>query len=91
MSASVSIFEIANDKDATSLLKPPENGSSRKSILFFWAEWHAPSNSGGIFDTVVKTLANQNDGSVQFYRVCAEEAPTLSRKVYFETNVRYSL
>jgi len=75
-----SIIEIAKDKDATSLLDPSANGSSRKSILFFWADWHAPSNSGGIFDTVVNTLAQQNDGSVQFYRVCAEEAPGLSRK-----------
>lgn len=29
---------------------------------------------------VVKTLAQQNDGSVQFYRVLAESAPKLSRK-----------
>jgi len=50
------IIEIANDTDATSLLDPPTEGSSRKSILFFWAEWHPPSNSGGIFDTVVCPL-----------------------------------
>ena len=80
---STSIIDIANDKDATSasLLDSPNNVSGSKSILFFWAEWHAPSNSGGPFDTVVKTLAQQNDGSVKFYRVLAEEAPKLSRKV----------
>lgn len=77
-----SIIDIANDNDATgaSLLDSLNDGSSSKSIMFFWAEWHAPSNSGGLFDTVVKTLAQQNDGSVQFYRVLAEEAPKLSRK-----------
>ena len=79
------IIDIANDKDAASasLLESSNSKSSggKKSILFFWAEWHAPSNSGGPFDTVLKTLAEQNDGSVQFYRVLAEEAPKLSRKV----------
>lgn len=49
-------------------------------ILFFWAEWHSPSNAGGPFDTVFKALVQQNDGSVKFYRVLAEEAPKLSRK-----------
>lgn len=77
------IIDIANDKDAASasLLESSNSSSGKKSILFFWAEWHAPSNSGGPFDTVLKTLAEQNDGSVQFYRVLAEEAPKLSRKV----------
>ncbi|MDB4430364.1 hypothetical protein N9140_00220 [bacterium] len=78
------IIDIANDKDAASAsLLESSNSSSgpKKSILFFWAEWHAPSNSGGPFDMVLKTLAEQNDGSVQFYRVLAEEAPKLSRKV----------
>jgi thioredoxin-like negative regulator of GroEL len=77
------IIDISNDKDAASasLLESSSSSSGKKSILFFWAEWHAPSNSGGPFDTVLKTLAEQNDGSVQFYRVLAEEAPKLSRKV----------
>ncbi len=84
------IIDISNDRDAAdaSLLGLPLPGGSssssnnnNKSILFFWAEWHAPSISGGPFDTVVKTLAQQNDGSVKFYRVLAEEAPKLSRKV----------
>ena len=77
------IIDISNDKDAASasLLESSNSSSGKKSILFFWAEWHAPSNSGGPFDTVLKTLAEQNDGSVQFYRVLAEEAPKLSRKV----------
>ena len=77
------IIDIANDKDAASasLLESSNSSSGKKSILFFWAEWHASSNSGGPFDTVLKTLAEQNDGSVQFYRVLAEEAPKLSRKV----------
>ena len=74
----MAITDIANDKD-TSLL---DNSSGSKSILFFWADWHEPSNVGGPFDMVLKTLAEQNnDGSVQFYKVLAEEAPKLSRKV----------
>lgn len=79
------IVDISNDNDAAaaSLLDAPAAASAdnRKSILFFWAEWHAPSNAGGPFDTVVRTLAQQNDGSVRFYRVLAEEAAGLSRKV----------
>ena len=75
----VSITDISNDKD-TSLL----DSGGRKSILFFWADRHEPSNVGGPFDMVLKTLAEQNnDGgsNVQFYKVLAEEAPKLSRKV----------
>ena len=74
----VSIIDISNDKDASLL----NNSNGRKSILFFWADWHEPSNVGGPFDMVLKTLAEQNnDGSVQFCKVLAEEAPKLSRKV----------
>lgn len=79
----VSIIDIANDKDAASAsILELSNGGGKKSIVYFWAEWHAPSNSGGPFDTVLKTLAEQNDGSIQFYRVLAEESPKLSRKVH---------
>ena len=76
------ITDISNDHDAAdaSLFTGGKN-NGKKSILFFWADWHAPSNSGGPFDTVVKSLAQQNDGSVIFYRVLAEEAPKLSRQV----------
>ena len=76
--ATMTIIDISNDAAAASLL---DSSRGEKSILFFWAEWHAPSNSGGPFDTVVKTLAQQNDGSVKFYRVLAEECPKLSQKV----------
>ena len=76
------IIDIASDADAAaaSLLGAPPAGSGKKSVLFFWADWHAPSNTGGPFDTVVQTLAGQ-DGGVQFYRVLAEGAMELSRKV----------
>lgn len=89
---SAAIIDISNDRDAAdaSLLDSQSfkggddssSSSSHKSILFFWAAWHAPSNTGGPFDTVVRTLAEQNnDGTVKFYRVLAEDAPKLSRKV----------
>lgn len=72
------IIDISDADD----LDLPNNPNNSKSILFFWADWHAPSNTGGPFDTVVKALAAQNDGSVIFYRVLAEEAPMLSGKVW---------
>lgn len=75
------IIDIASDSDAANASLLGDVGGGSKSILFFWADWHAPSNSGGPFDTVVKALAQQNDGSVKFYRVLAEEAPALSQKV----------
>ena len=80
-----SIIDIANDKDASSASLLDGGNTGCKAVLFFWADWHAPSNTGGPFDTVLKTLAQQtNDGSIQFYRVLAEEAPKLSRKVRVE-------
>lgn len=79
------IIDIANDEAAAaaSLLGAPGGGvDGAKSILFFWAEWHAPSSAGGPFDTVVTTLARQDGGGgVRFFRVLAEGAPGLSRKV----------
>ncbi|KAL7436168.1 hypothetical protein ACHAXH_006807 [Discostella pseudostelligera] len=75
------IIDISDADD----LDLPNNPNNSKSILFFWADWHAPSNTGGPFDTVVKALAAQNDGSVIFYRVLAEEAPMLSGKYHVTT------
>mmetsp|Transcript_13273 Transcript_13273/g.28680 ORF Transcript_13273/g.28680 Transcript_13273/m.28680 type:complete len:386 (-) Transcript_13273:264-1421(-) len=80
---SSSITDIDNDEDAasSSLLLDDSPANSTKSVLFFWAEWHSPSNTGGPFDTVVKTLAKQSDADgreVRFYRVLAEAAPRLS-------------
>jgi hypothetical protein len=79
------IVDINNDTEAkaASLLDAAASSSAgHKSVLFFWAEWHAPSAAGGPFDMVVKALAGQNSGDgVKIYRVLAEEAPTLSQKV----------
>jgi hypothetical protein len=86
-SHTMTMIEIANDDDAAraSLLEsPPDNASESKSILFFWADWHAPSRPGGAFDDAARALvaANRGDDSgVRFYHVMAEEAPRLSRKV----------
>lgn len=76
--------DIINDDEAkaASLLDTSSPTDGQKTVLYFWAEWHAPSAIGGPFDTVVKTLTAQNGADVvKFYRVLAEEAPTLSRKV----------
>lgn len=75
--------DINNDTEAKAAsLLDASSSAGQKSVLFFWAEWHAPSAAGGPFDTVVKALAGQSgsDG-VTIYRVLAEEAPTLSQKV----------
>ena len=80
---SSSIVDINNDTEAKAAsLLDASSSASQKSVLFFWAEWHAPSATGGPFDMVVKALAGQSgtDG-VNIYRVLAEEAPTLSQKV----------
>lgn len=83
-----SIVDINNDTEAKAAsLLDASSSAGQKSVLFFWAEWHAPSAAGGPFDTVVKALAGQSgsDG-VTIYRVLAEEAPTLSQKVSLSTN-----
>ena len=82
--------DIINDDEAkaASLLDTSSPTDGQKTVLYFWAEWHAPSAIGGPFDTVVKTLTAQNGADVvKFYRVLAEEAPTLSRKVRVHRNV----
>ncbi len=86
MSAADPIIDINNDKDAAaaSLLNSTNNishdGSGSKSIFFFWADWHEPSSPKGAFDTVFRTLAQQ-ESNIKFYRILAEEAPKLSTKV----------
>ena len=77
---SSTIVDINNDNEAkaASLF----DAVTAKSVLFFWADWHAPSAAGGPFDSVVKALAGQSEtDGVKIYRVLAEEAPTLSQKV----------
>lgn len=85
LSMSSPIVDINNDNEAkaASLVDAAEASSSagHKSVLFFYAEWHAPSAAGGPFDMVVKALAAQSGDGVKIYRVLAEEAPTLSQKV----------
>ena len=85
------MIDIANDDDAAraSLLESPNPAdgvasSSPKSILFFWADWHPPSSPGGAFDAAARALAARGDPSgaaARFYRVSAEGAPRLSRRV----------
>lgn len=73
------ILDINNDAEAN---KADVSNQQQKSVLFFWAEWHAPSASGP-FHTVIQTLATQQqDGNnaIQFYRVLAEETPSLSQQ-----------
>ena len=62
------------NSDAT----PIEEG--HKSIIFFWAEWHPSSSPGGSFDAVFNALA-KDTMDVKFYRVEAEAALGVSKKV----------
>ena len=68
-----SVINVSND--AT----PIETGY--KSVLFYWAEWHPSSNSGGSFDVVFNALAKDAAADVKFYRVEAEAALGASKKV----------
>ena len=89
--SAAAMIDIANDDDAAraSLLESPNPAdgvasSSPKSILFFWADWHPPSSPGGAFDAAARALAARGDPSgaaARFYRVSAEGAPRLSRRV----------
>jgi Grx4 family monothiol glutaredoxin len=73
------IVDINNDAEANKA--DVSNNQQQKSVLFFWADWHAPSASGA-FHTVIQTLATQqqDDNAIQFYRVLAEETPSLSQQ-----------
>lgn len=83
------LTDIANDDDATRaslLLDLPSTAAATAGsiILFFWADWHAPSSPGGAFHVAIQTLADSSscsNNNVTFYRVLAEGAPNLSRKV----------
>eukprot|EP00956_Cyclotella_meneghiniana_P008029 scaffold10683_cov94-Cyclotella_meneghiniana.AAC.13 len=65
------VINVSND--AT----PIETG--HKSVLFYWAEWHPSSSSGGSFDVVFNALA-KDAADVKFYRVEAEAALGVSKK-----------
>lgn len=79
---SSTIVDINNDTEAKAASLLDSSPVGQKRVLFFWAEWHAPSAAGGPFDAVVKALAGQSESDgVTIYRVLAEEAPTLSQKV----------
>lgn len=67
---------VAMSTDLTTV--PP---SGKKSVLFFWANWHAESSPRGNIDIVFQTLAKQSGEDVAYYRVEAEAVPDLSLKV----------
>lgn len=55
--------------------------TGQKSILFFWADWHPSSSPGGSFDAVFNALAKDAATDAKFYRVEAEAALGVSKKV----------
>ena len=83
------LIDIANETQALLLLDLSSTTAAATSgsiILFFWADWHVPSSPGGAFHVAIQTLADSSSSSssnnnVTFYRVLAEGAPNLSRKV----------
>jgi Grx4 family monothiol glutaredoxin len=64
-----------------------ENGSAQlpttRSVLFFWANWHEPSKSGGQMDVVVNELASQYS-NISFLKIEAEVCPIISSKYDIE-------
>jgi len=51
--------------------------SAAKLVVFFWAEWHEPSQEGGQMHDVLSTLAGKYK-DVTFARVNAEEVPEVA-------------
>lgn len=66
-----------------------KGASKKKSVLYFWADWHDASRPNGSFDTVFRSLASAMTESskdpsscnIEFFRVEAEAVPELSLKV----------
>jgi thioredoxin-like negative regulator of GroEL len=52
-------------------------GAESKICLFFWADWHAPSQEGGQMHDVLQTLAKKYK-DICFARVNAEELPEVA-------------
>ena len=73
--SSPSVIDISNDASSSLI------STGSKSVLFFWADWHPSSRPGGSFDAVFHTLAKDATDAVKFYRVEAEEALGVSKKV----------
>ena len=57
----------------------PTQALGDKVVVFFFAEWHEPSKSGGQMDSVCTLLANQYP-AIKFVKVEAEKIPTMSEK-----------
>ena len=77
------MIDIANDDDAerASLLESSPTANVGEVVE---ADWHAPSRPGGAFDDAARALlaaSRGDDSGIRFYRIMAEGAPRLSRKV----------
>lgn len=58
--------------------------NTKKSVLFFWADWHEPSKVGGQMHSIVDGLSLKY-GDIDFYTVEAEAVPEVSQS--FEVSV----
>ncbi|RYG65943.1 hypothetical protein EON64_10850, partial [archaeon] len=69
-------LHLKNLADLTSLQASVEN----KYVMFFWAEWHDPSRSGGQMQEIFSALA-QKYSVIKFALVEAEMCPEISEKM----------
>ena len=54
-------------------------GPGRKTVLLFWAPWHADSAPGGVCDAVLQALAASSSESLVIGRVQAEDAAAVTQ------------
>ena len=72
-------------KNIQNISSEPPVIAGKSSVILIWASWDDNSSPGGAVDKIFTTLSNQPDlassNKVNFYRVEAEAAPDLCRKV----------
>lgn len=71
----MSVIAISCDEDFTTITNKTE-----RSLLFFWAEWHEPSKTGGQMQSIYQTLSTKYE-RIKFYTVEAEKYPRISESL----------
>lgn len=69
----MSVVELKSENEYAEL------SSTSRKVLFFYADWHQPSQVGGQMHQVFNTLAKRHPNLV-YFTVNAEEVPELSEK-----------
>ena len=53
-------------------------------VVFFWADWHEPSQPGGQMDQVFKQLYTMYSSNTKFMKIEAEAVPEISEELEIE-------